>query len=72
LFCNPDPEVASAPGRLARRLALVAEATGLEPLRLLRWVLAWAGLSAAFALDDSLSPLGALAVAELAATELDR
>jgi streptomycin 6-kinase len=72
LFCNPDPETATAPDRLARRIAVVAEAVGFEPGRLLRWVLAWAGLSAAFARDDGLSPLGALAVAERAAAELDR
>jgi streptomycin 6-kinase len=34
--------------------------------------MSWAGLSAAFAIEDGLSPNGALAVAELAAAELSR
>src|SRR5262245_62065215 len=48
LFCNPDHATATAPGRLARRIEVVAEAAGLERKRLLRWILAWAGLSAAW------------------------
>jgi streptomycin 6-kinase len=56
LFCNPDHETAIAPGRLARQIDVVAEAAGLEPRRLLQWVVAWAGLSAAFSLSDGLSP----------------
>jgi streptomycin 6-kinase len=70
LFCNPDHETATLPGRLARRVDLVAEAAALEPARLLRWILAWAGLSAAWLIDDGVSPQGALSVAELAEAEL--
>ena len=77
LFGNPDmadPEhaVATFPERFARRLAVVSEAAGLERARLLRWVLAWAGLSAAWSLDDGTSPVVALRVAGLAAAELER
>ena len=71
LFCNPDHETATLPGRLARRVELVAEAAALEPARLLRWILAWAGLSAAWLIDDGMSPQGALRVAELAEAELN-
>lgn len=78
IFTNPDladpaHPVATLPGRFARRLALVAEHTKLEPERLLRWILAWTGLSAAWFLGDD-DPLAGidLAVAELAAAELDR
>lgn len=53
IFCNPDREGAQAPGRFARRLERVAEAAGIERRRLLQWLLAWAGLSAAWIFDDS-------------------
>jgi streptomycin 6-kinase len=72
LFCNPDRETAVVPGRLARQADVVAVAAGLERGRLLRWVLAYAGLSAAWSLEDGDPPGVALAVAELAAAELDR
>lgn len=72
LFCNPDLATAAAPGRLARQATVVAEAAGLERGRLLRWILAWAGLSSAWALEDGDHPEIALAVAELAAAELAR
>ncbi|MBA3812691.1 MAG: 3'-kinase, partial [Caulobacteraceae bacterium] len=72
LFCNPDLETAAAPGRLARRVRVVAEAAGLEPSRLLLWVLAYAGLSASWEIDDGGDPGLALAVAEIAATEMEK
>jgi streptomycin 6-kinase len=72
LFLNPDHGTATAPGRLARRIGIVAEAARLEPERLLRWVLAWAGLSAVWSAADGEPPDTALAVAELAAAELGR
>jgi len=70
IFCNPDLETATAPGRLARQAAVVAAAAGLERERLLRWVLAYAGLSAAWTLGDGDHPEIALAVAEIAAAAL--
>lgn len=70
LFCNPDHGMAAMPGRLARRAHMVAEAAGLERSRLLAWVLAWAGLSAAFSLEDGAAADRALRIAELAAVEL--
>ena len=72
LFCNPDLHVASMPGRLGRQVNLVADMVHLEAVRLHRWVLAWTGLSAAFFIEDDLSPIGALQMAELAAAELPR
>jgi streptomycin 6-kinase len=71
LFCNPDQATAMAPGRLARRIDLVAAAAKLDPRRLLQWILAWAGLSAAFLMEDDLSPDTKLQMAELAAAELE-
>jgi streptomycin 6-kinase len=70
IFRNPDLEIATAPGRLARQATVVAEAAGLERRRLLKWVLAYAGLSAAWILGDGEEPALDLAVAELAAAEL--
>jgi streptomycin 6-kinase len=70
IFRNPNPEIATAPGRLARQANVVAEAAGLECERLLKWILAYAGLSAAWILGDGEWPELDLAVAELAASEL--
>ncbi|WP_336800055.1 aminoglycoside phosphotransferase family protein [Kaistia sp. MMO-174] len=70
IFCNPDAAVALAPGRLARQAHMVAEAAGLDRSRLLRWILAYAGLSAAWHLAGDGDPALALAVAELAAAEI--
>ena len=70
LFCNPDQETATAPGRLARRAALVAAAAGLERRRLLQWVLAYSGLSAAWMLNAGMTPGWQLDVAAAAAIEL--
>ena len=77
LFCNPDlsnpvPPIATRPDVFASRVALVAGLAGLERDRLLSWVLAWAGLSAAWIIDSGETPATSLAVARLAATELDR
>lgn len=74
IFCNPDLETAAAPGRLAQRAAAVAVAADLDRPRLLRWILAYAGLSAAWTLgdgDDATLTL-TLTIAELAAAELAR
>jgi streptomycin 6-kinase len=72
IFCNPDTELATMPGRLSRQVRVVAEAARLDRQRLLVWIMAWAGLSAAFLVDDGLSPDGALRIVELAAAELNR
>jgi len=70
IFCNPDDAMATMPGRVSRQARVIAEAAHLERNRLLAWVVAWAGLSAAFLIDDGLPPNGALAMAELATAEL--
>ena len=70
IFCNPDWDVATTPGRLSRQLTIVAEAARLDRTRLLHWVLAYAGLSAAWSLQDGDDPTLAMAVARLAAAEL--
>ncbi len=69
IFCNPR-EMATAPGRLARQASIVAEASGLDRTRLLQWILAYAGLSAAWFLNDGEDAELPLAVGEAAAAEL--
>ena len=71
LFCNPDAEIATSPAHFLRRLQLVASAASLDPLRLLQWVLAWSGLSAAWFLAHRQSPEPSLGVARMAAARLE-
>jgi streptomycin 6-kinase len=52
LFRNPDEQVALAPGRLARHAAIVSAVASLDLERLLAWILAYAGLGAAWSLDS--------------------
>ncbi len=70
VFCNPDMALATTPGRLQRQAAVVSGATGIERARLLKWILAYAGLSASWMLEDGESPELPMAVAEIAAAEL--
>lgn len=69
-FCNPDTATALQPGRLDRYLALVSERAGLEPRRLLMWILAYSGLSAAWFLEDGQEAKFDLSIVELAAAAL--
>lgn len=76
IFCNPTPAVALTPGRLARQSHLIARLAGLERPRLLGWVAAYAGLSAAWWLEDDDQgkaaqdlQIAALALAELSVSE---
>lgn len=52
MLCNPAPDHALGPGRLERQSALIAREAGLDRARLLAWVGAYAGLSAAWHLED--------------------
>jgi streptomycin 6-kinase len=69
---NPDAQVALTPGRFSRQVTVVADAAGLDRMRLLQWTLAFTGLSAAWILGDGDEPDLDLAVAKLAAIELAR
>ncbi|OKO68718.1 streptomycin kinase [Bradyrhizobium sp. NAS80.1] len=78
IFTNPDLSdpsrpVATEPGRFASRVKVITEVAEVERQRLLCWILAWTGLSAAWFLGDE-DPLAEidLRIAELAAAELDR
>jgi len=70
VFCNPDLETATAPGRLARQVEVVARAAELDRMRLLQWIAAYAGLSAAWSLEDGDDATLALTIATLAVEEL--
>jgi streptomycin 6-kinase len=74
LFCNPDHLTATAPQRLARQANVVAEAARLERKRLLEWIVAYAGLSAAWSIqdDEDAHVKTAIQIAEIAAAELDQ
>ena len=77
IFTNPDLDhpqwpVATVPERFARRLAVVTDAAKIERTRMLLWILAWTGLSAAWYLDDGDPAEVDLHVAELASAELNR
>jgi streptomycin 6-kinase len=72
IFCNPDRETATTPGRFMRRVDVVSERAELDRTRLLKWILAWAGLSAAWFLGDGIAPETDLKIATLAAAELGR
>jgi streptomycin 6-kinase len=66
LFCNPEFASATAPGALERRLAIVLAQSGLDRTRLLEWIFAWCGLSAAWFIGDAKAPEAAtdLAIAD--------
>src|SRR6185437_14867942 len=73
IFCNPDLEIAAAPGRLRKQATVIAAAAKLDRRRLLKWILAYAGLSAAWSLgsQDGDAELD-FRIADLAAAELEK
>lgn len=68
---NPDFETATAPGRFARQAAVIAGEAGLDRERLIRWVAAFSGLSAAWHLAEGDDPKLDRAMLEIATVELD-
>lgn len=68
MICNPDAETAIA--HLDGRLAIVAEMSGQPRERVVRWLLAYLGLSAAWTLSVGGDPWQALAILEAAQTRL--
>jgi streptomycin 6-kinase len=67
---NPSLERVTEPGRFDQGRALIAEAAGLDPDRLLRWIYAHAALAAAWDLADGHDPARSYAVLELAEARL--
>ena len=71
MLCNPDVETALAAGVLDRRIQVVSSAADISPTRLLSWLLAYCGLSAAWSLADGPGDAEAtLKIAEMAARSL--
>jgi streptomycin 6-kinase len=71
LFCNPDIVTATKPGRLARQVQIVSEQAKIDPKRLLQWIAAWAGLSAALSLGDGENAEPVMTIAKIAVNELN-
>ena len=67
---NPDAATALAPGRFNRQVEVLTVAASLERRRLLEWILAFTGLSAAWHLADRKPADLDLAVAARAAAAL--
>lgn len=72
LICNPELPTVTRPERFTRQVEVIAAASGLGRRRLLQWVLAYAGLSAAWFLEDgdSVSAGSDMRVARLAVEAL--
>jgi streptomycin 6-kinase len=71
IFCNPDLTVAGSPERLSSQVRLIAGLAGIRVERLLRWIIAWAALMAAWTIEDGEDPLLPLIVGAIAERELD-
>lgn len=78
IFSNPDLDdpsapVATRPHRFMQRLSIVTRTAHIQRERMLQWIIAWCGLSAAWYLDDG-EQQGAeidLTIARLAIAALD-
>ncbi|ANM05304.1 antibiotic resistance kinase protein [Rhizobium phaseoli] len=72
IFANEELPTITDPARFRRQLAVVSAEARLEPKRLLRWIAAYSGLSAAWFLGDPNVEQAetALTVARLALSEL--
>lgn len=69
IFCNPNQILATQTGRLAHQATIVAKTANLDRNRLLQWIAAYAGLSAAWHFEDGADPSLALEVAQIALSE---
>jgi streptomycin 6-kinase len=75
IFTNPDIgdetiSVARDRDRFRRRVEIVTARSGIERERLLQWIVAWCGLSAAWFIEDGMSAEIDFVVAEMALAEL--
>jgi streptomycin 6-kinase len=67
----PDLNVARRPEIFAQHLKVESDAAGLETRRLLLWILAWTGLSAAWQIEDDADPPIEIQVAQMALAALN-
>ncbi|MBS1504000.1 MAG: APH(6) family putative aminoglycoside O-phosphotransferase, partial [Bacteroidetes bacterium] len=63
-------ETATAPGRLAQQALIASDTAKIEPKRFLQWIAAWAGLSAAWTIEDGEDPATAGTIADIALSKL--
>jgi streptomycin 6-kinase len=72
IFANPDLATVTHPGRLQTQLRIVSAEANIEPKRLLRWIAAYCGLSAAWFLQEGATAeaQSPLTVAHIALAEL--
>ncbi|MFJ3003088.1 aminoglycoside phosphotransferase family protein [Serratia liquefaciens] len=70
IFCNPNYGIATDPDIFQQRVVQICQLAGLERQRLLQWILAWAGLSAAWFMEDGEAADIDFRVAEQAALAL--
>ncbi|WP_431220282.1 aminoglycoside phosphotransferase family protein [Leifsonia xyli] len=70
ILCNPDASTALVPGRLERTVAVIAAETSAPERRVLRWALAWGGLSATWSRQSGGDDTAALGVARRARERL--
>lgn len=68
---NPDLKTATAPGRFARQLSVVAESAGLDRRRMARWALAHSALSTCWLTEDGMDARPGVTITEMIAAELD-
>lgn len=54
ILCNPTKEIAISEGRLMKQLKIISKNTEIEINHLLKWTIAWAGLSAVWYLNDNM------------------
>ncbi|MGH8082265.1 MAG: aminoglycoside phosphotransferase family protein [Lysobacter sp.] len=72
LFTDPDEETALKPGTFERRLQIVVEHSRIERRRMLQWIAAFQGLSAAWFLQDDEEPEKEFAIIEKALAALEQ
>ncbi len=72
IFCNPNLDIATKPGRLEQQIDIVTKASGLNKRRLLKWVLSYAALSAAWHLEDHGNPELAMMIMSIASAMIDK
>lgn len=70
IFCNPSASVATTSGRVEALADAIARHASVDRDRLLAWVVAWCGLSAAWTEDDGGDPTSTLAIGRTAHTLL--
>jgi streptomycin 6-kinase len=71
-LANPEPPVATVPATFQQRLSIVTRVADLDRERLLKWIIAWCGLSTAWSLESNETVSTTIKVAELAMNELEQ